>query len=56
MTDERQPECPDCAADCPGGCAASEWQSTGPCVVDGCKCYGTRADGGLCEGCYLWTK
>lgn len=53
---KRQPECECCADFCPGGCAASDWQSTGSCYVQECKCYGTEVDGGLCEGCYLWTK
>lgn len=58
---KNQPTCEGCVKaypkDLPDGCAASEWQKTGPCTGhEGCTCYGTEVDGGLCEGCYLMTK
>jgi hypothetical protein len=55
----KQAPCPcfDCNdLDTLGGCAASEWQSTGPCLTEDCTCYGTEVDDGLCEGCYISTK
>ena len=55
-----QPVCEHCVREFPedvaDGCAASQWQSTGPCRGEGCSCYGTEVDGGLCEACYLSTK
>ena len=51
-----QPVCECCVTECPTGCAESPDQATGSCIVDECRCYGTEVDGGLCEGCYLWTK
>jgi hypothetical protein len=41
----------------PNGCAAVVRElQTGPCTTLGCKCYGSMADGGICEDCYVSTK
>jgi hypothetical protein len=64
MAQWTQPPCPCCppSAGVPNGCAATiKSQRTGPCLGThaehgDCKCYGTKADGGLCEDCYLDTK
>jgi len=52
----QEPACVCLNCDAFGPCSASPGQSTGPCLVVDCTHYGTRADGGLCEGCYVSTK
>ena len=57
----RQPPCPCCTEYVLNGCAAVVvTEQTGQCVMTGhmgdCQCHGSRADGGLCEDCYVSTK
>lgn len=54
-----QDPCPCCKTliETARGCAAVVIsEQTGLCRVVECHCHGSRADGGLCEECYLWTK
>lgn len=56
-----QPPCPCCKDYTLNGCAAVVIEEqTGRCVMTGpdgdCQCHGSRADGGLCEDCYVFTK
>lgn len=52
-----QTPCPCCMTYCPEGCAEAVRElQTGRCTTKGCKCYGTLADGGICEDCYVSTK
>jgi hypothetical protein len=52
----QEPACTCLDCDRYGPCSAAEWQSTGPCRTVDCTHYGTEADGGLCEGCYIASK
>jgi hypothetical protein len=53
----QQAPCPCCTEYTLDGCAAViVTEQTGNCVVIDCQCHGSRADGGLCEDCYVATK
>jgi len=53
----QQYPCPCCTNYSPDGCAAVViTEQTGNCIVIDCQCHGSRADGGLCEDCYVATK